>query len=350
MADGGTSTAGARRTASGRLPRVLLVLVALLAVGWGVAWTMARSRVEAEIDHRLAVMRERGIAVVCPERSIGGFPFRFEVACRAPRLEIAARGVTLGAAGLRVVAQAWDPFLVITEIDGPLAFSAPGQAVDAGWSRFRASLRWATDGLKRFSLEGSELTLGHTATGRTLRLTAPRLELHLRAGGASGHDLDVAIDAVGAALFVGEQRLGPPAADLAATVTFRDALPPAPIEPLRAFAGRGGRIDPIRFTFSTAGMTFVGKGGLRLRDDGLLDGAIAVAARGLEALAGEGGRALGRDGAATAGAFLLLGKASDDPDLPGRRLDLVVENGRPRFGRVVLPQMAPLFAPIAGRE
>ena len=97
-------------------------------------------------------------------------------------------------------------------------------------------------------------------------------------------------------------------------------------------------------------MTFVGKGDLRLRDDGLLDGAIAVAARGLEALAGEGGRALGRDGAATAGAFLLLGKASDDPDLPGRRLDLVVENGRPRFGRVVLPQMAPLFAPIAGRE
>lgn len=347
MTDGGTTSGGAGRPASGRLPRVLIGLVAVAAVVWSVAWMIARSRVEAEIDHRLAVLADRGVGVVCPERSIGGFPFRFEVACRAPRFEIAARELSLTAAGLRVVAQAWDPFLVITEIDGPLAFAAPGRSLDGAWKSFRASVRWSTDGLKRLSIEGSDLVLGHTAAGSVVRLTAPRLEAHARIGGAAGRDLDVAIDAGGAALFVGDQRIGPPAADLAATVTFREAMPPVPVEPARAFAGRGGRIDPIRFTFAAAGMTFVGKGDLRLREDGLLDGTVAVAARGLEALAGEGGRAFGRDGAALVGAFLLLGKASDDPELPGRRLDLVVENGRPRFGRVVFPQMAPLFPPPA---
>ena len=79
--------------------------------------------------------------------------------------------------------------------------------------------------------------------------------------------------------------------------------------------------------------------------DGLLDGSIAVAATGLERLALGASKALGAEAAGLAGGFVLLGKSSQDPDLPGRRLDLVIDHGRPRLGRVLFPPLKPLFPP-----
>lgn len=329
-----------------RAPQIALGVVVILAVAWSGFWFWGRGRLADEMDHRLAELSSRGISVVCPSRTIGGFPFRMEVGCTDPGFEITARGIGGSVSALRVVAQIWNPRLIIAELDGPLVFDdGRGVTVDATWRALRASVRLAANGPERVSIAAEGLDArAKDVAGVVSRLVAEHLELHGRPSGETGHDLDLAASAAAASLDLEGRHVGPPRSDLSAAVTFRDLLPPRAGDPARGFAERGGRIEPIRLDWSVGGMAVAGKGALTLGRDGLLDGSIGFAARGLEALALQG-KALGAETAGLLGGFVLLGKASSDPELPGRRLDLVIEHGRPRFGRVVGPPMAPLFTP-----
>ncbi|NLH79998.1 MAG: DUF2125 domain-containing protein [Phyllobacteriaceae bacterium] len=323
-----------------------LVVVALVAAAWTAAWTWARARLIAEIDLRLPMLAERGLRVVCPERTVGGLPFRLEVACRDPGVEAVATGAGGSVAALRTAVSVWSPTTVMVEADGPLVAEAAGRGrVDATWRRLVATLRWtpARPESVAVSIDGVDVT-AHPAAGRTTRLRTEHLEASGRIPVDRPNDLDVAASTAAALLEIDGRRLGPPHADLSLTATLRDALPPGPAEPARAFAARGGRIEPIRTSFAVGGVRVDGKGAFTLGADGLLDGTVDFAAQGLEAVVRDAA-ALGPETASLLGAFVLLGKPSRDPDLPGRRLELIVDHGRPRFGRLVLPPMEPLFQP-----
>jgi hypothetical protein len=329
-----------------RLPIGILLFVAVLVAGWTAAWTWARSRGLEEMDVQLARLAARGVTIVCPERAVGGWPFRLEVSCRDPGVEIAAQGVGGSVAALRVVAQIWDPKLVLFEADGPLVADAAGRArVDATWRRLSASLRLRPGGVERLSLsvEGIDAT-ARSGEGRVDHLKAEHLEAHGRTSGERGGDVDVALSAAAATLELAGRRIGPPRSDVGLDATFHDLLPPGPGEPLAVFAARGGRIAPVHARFAVGGVRVEGKGEVTLGLDGLLDGSIAFVGQGLEAVVTQAA-ALGPETASLLGGFVLLGKPSQDPEMPGRRLDLVIDHGRPRFGRLQLPAMAPLFQP-----
>lgn len=328
-----------------RLPIGILLLVAVLTAGWTAAWAWARTRAVEEMDAQLARLAGAGVTIVCPDRAVGGWPFRLEVSCRDPGVEIAARGLGGSVAALRVVAQVWDPHLVLFEADGPMVAEEAGRGrVDAKWRRLSASLRWHGGGVDRLSLSIEGVDATARTPGGDGRLKAEHLEAHGRTSGTEDRDLDLAVSAAAAALEVGGRTIGPPRSDIDLAATLRAALPSGRGDALAAFARRGGRIEPIRAGFAVGGVRVAGKGDLTLGADGLLDGTIAFAAQGLEAVVAAPA-ALGAETASLLGGFVLLGKASRDPDLPGRRLDLVIDHGRPRFGRILLPPMAPLFRP-----
>lgn len=346
----GTSTEGvSARVGRGPSRRRWPVMVALglgvLAAGWTAAWAVARGRVTEEIDRQIAALTQAGIVVGCQERGLGGFPFRFEFVCHKIGLTMPGRGVTVTAEELRVVAQVWDPFLVIAEIDGPFTADDGHSALDGTWARLAVSLRWTGHGAERVSLAADDVKLATRAgVGMPgLRLVAAHLEGHGRPSGTEGNDLDLALSTAAAGLEFNGKRVGPERSDFSASATLVGFLPPGPGEPLRVFASRGGRIEPIRLTLASGGLSFSGKGALTVLPDGLLDGSIGVAAQGLESLAGGGARVLGSEATTLATGFILLGKPSTDADLPGRRLDLVIDHGRPRLGRVQFGAIAPLF-------
>jgi len=341
---GVVATGGGPSPRRRRWPTIVMIGLGLLAAGWTAAWAVARGRVMQEVDRQIAAATNLGLVIGCQERTLGGFPFRFELRCHKVGVSVPARGVTVTAEELRVVAQAWDPFLVIAEVDGPFASDDGRVAIDGGWTRLAASLRWTGQGAERVSIAAEDAKISMRIGGvAALRFSAAHVEAHGRPSGDGRHDLDLAVSTAGAAIELQGKRIGPERSDFSASTTLVGFLPPGPGEAIRVFAGRGGRIDPVRFSLASGGLNLAGKGALTVLPDGRLDGTIGVAAQGLESLAGGGARALGPDATTLVTGFVLLGRPSADPDLPGRRLDLVIEHGRPRLGRVQFGEIAPLF-------
>lgn len=331
------------RPRSRRWPIVATLLVAVTAAGWTALWATARGRIVDEIDIRIAQLADRGLTIVCDDRTIAGYPFRMELACRAPGVSVAGRGVSGSASALRVVAQVWDPRLILVELDGPGLLRDGGGETAATWRSLRASLRWRTNGIERLSIAAEGLDFTTVAPGRpTLRITAEHAEAHGRPAGA---DLDLAVSAAAGAIFLADKRLGPPRADVAADLRLVGFLPPGPGAALPAFAERGGTIDPVHLSLAVGGVSLEGSGKLVLDRAGVLDGMITLTARGLEAVATGAAKDLGAELTAALSGFVLLGKASTDPARPGRRLELIVDHGLVRLARLTLGRIPTLFAP-----
>lgn len=339
-----TETAGSPRFA--RLPLMMLVGVAIAAAAWTAVWATARSHLLAEIDRRLALLADRGVVVACADRTLGGYPFRMELGCTSPGVEIRDRGVVASAATMRVVAQVWDPRLILVELDGPGVGRDGDDRLTATWRSLRASLRWSGDGLRRVSISAEGLDATAKAVDRpAVHLAAAHVEAHGRPNGSGGRDLDLALSLAAAGLTVGDRTIGPPRSDVSLATTLVDFLPPGPGPAAPAFAARGGLADPTRVSFAVGGIAVEGDGRLMLERSGTLDGAITLVARGLEGLADGGAAGLGPEATTVLTGFALLGKASKDPARPGRRLEMIVDHGRVRIGRVTLGDLPPLFAP-----
>ena len=60
-------------------------LLALVAVGWSVAWFVIRQRTAEGLDLWLAHEAAAGRAWTCADRAVGGYPFRIEIARTVPR-------------------------------------------------------------------------------------------------------------------------------------------------------------------------------------------------------------------------------------------------------------------------
>lgn len=325
-----------------RLPLAIVFLLAVLAAGWTALWHTGRARILDEVDRLVDDLGRRGIDLRCPERVIGGFPFRMELVCPSPGLSFAT-GAFASASALRIVAQVWDPFLVVAEIDGPIAAEdGHGGRIAATVRSLRLSLRWSGDGVERLSLsaDGPKVTI--TGPGRpTLDLAASRFELHGRQTGDGGRDLDLAMRSGATEIAVAGRRFGPVRSDLDLAATFRGAIDRTAADPVAAFVRRGGRIDPVRFGLAVGGIDLGIGGALAFRPDGRLDGTLPAVVHGLEGWGAARGD-LGPDLATAIGAFAFLGRPTDDGGRPGRRLDLVVDGGELRLGRLLLGRIPPV--------
>ena len=128
-----------------RWPLILIVLVPVLAGGWSGAWYYAAGRAETVI----AGWREReakaGRIHSCGSQTVSGFPFRFEMRCTDPGLELksAERPLTIKAKDILITAQVWQPTLLTAEITGPLTIAEPGQpaTITANWRHAQTEVR-----------------------------------------------------------------------------------------------------------------------------------------------------------------------------------------------------------------
>jgi hypothetical protein len=173
------------------------ILLAILAIGWSIAWFVIRGRVESGLDEWITAEAERGRRWACTDRKVAGYPFRIEIACASLTLERPDLAASLGR--VLVVAQIYKPSHVIAK-PRPRSECGPGapRVRRPGGCCRRAS---SSTGARRtrVSIAADAPTISATSPeASNVDLSARRLELHVRREAAPATTLDWALSAAGA--------------------------------------------------------------------------------------------------------------------------------------------------------
>src|ERR1700726_4390710 len=125
------------------------ILLLVAAVAWSAFWFYAAAEVDVTADAWRAREAKSGRVYDCARRSVAGFPFRLEVRCEGASVSLMSQ--TAGQAGTQapitaelgeilVVAQVYDPKLLIAEFTAPATIADRGQQMIVNWSKAHSSV------------------------------------------------------------------------------------------------------------------------------------------------------------------------------------------------------------------
>src|SRR4051794_40728286 len=121
---------------------IMPVLVLVAAVAWSAFWFYAASQVEVSADAWRAQEAKSGRVYDCAKRSVAGFPFRLEVRCEGATVSLVSQTagaqapVTAKLGEILIIAQVYDPKLLIAEFAAPATLAERGAAASlaVNWS------------------------------------------------------------------------------------------------------------------------------------------------------------------------------------------------------------------------
>ena len=328
------------------LPYVALLIVCL---GWSAFWMVAAQSTETALADWFAQEEHVGRVWSCPQRSLGGFPFRIELRCSTPTFAGRLGGMSGsgGVGDLLAAANLYNPQLIVAEVASPLAFRAQGDMLKLSleWKELRISHRSHNGAFERASLEIDAPVLRVEGTGfAPLGGQARHAEVHLRPEPDSETGLEVALRAEGLVApgldaLTGET--APLDTVLSAGIVEASAASgsslPAILERWRLAEGR---IDLREFKVAKGDARLEARGQLALDPLHRLRGALDLSASGIDPLLQRFGLPAG--GLAVGG--LLGGLLGTKPPAGAvdsaagtLRLPLSFDNGRATIGPLRLP-------------
>jgi len=335
---------------------VLMPLAALatIVVAWTVAWYLAARQADSIITAWIEREARAGRIYTCGARQAGGFPFRIEIRCTDPAVELTATDppLVLKAKELVGVAQIYEPTVIVAEIAGPLSIAESGQSAAwrADWRLAQASLRGIARIPQRLSVVLDDVRLEQTGAGAAEPwAAASHLEFHLK------HDpeqergqpvLDVAIQVGGATLPNGLPLSGKPldgevSAILRGISDFRPK--PMPVR-LKEWQAAGGRLQVSKLRLQQGDAVAVAAGEIGLSAAGRPDGAFDITISGFDRLVQDllGGRPGGVRLGLIAG-ISLLGKPAEIDGKRAVAMALRLNDGAMSLGPIPLGKLAPLY-------
>ena len=280
------------RHATRRRYIILLFVVLAVVVGWTGFWKFAADKAQHTIDGWRAREAKSGRIYSCGSQDLGGFPFRIEVTCgqasaifrsNEPPLELKADR-------LLVVAQVYQPGLIISEFHGPLTIGQPGKAPEflASWKRGQTSLRGTPAAPQRASLVFDDPVVDRmSGAGRENLLRARHIEFHGRIAEGSVTNkpvIEVAVQ-VGQASAPARHRAAVPPIDASATAPLRgfSVFSPKPwAARFREIQAADGRIDITTVRIQQGDILAIGTGTLSINGNGRLEGQLRITMAGLE--------------------------------------------------------------------
>ncbi|HET7191055.1 MAG TPA: DUF2125 domain-containing protein [Pseudolabrys sp.] len=280
------------RRRTGRRYIILLFTIFALVAGWTGFWKFAAGKAQQTIEDWRAREAKAGRDYACGSETIGGFPFRIEVNCNQASAVIRSNQppIELKADNLVVVAQVYQPGLLISEYHGPLTIGEPGKSPDivANWTLAQSSVRGTPAAPERVSLVFDSATIDRKSGDvRQNLLHAAHLEIHGRmaeGSAASRPVIEVALQVDRAIAPSLHPALAQP---INASVTamlrgLKDFAPkPWPVR-FREIQAADGSIDIKQARVQQGDIIAVGSGTLSLNAEGRLEGQLRVTMTGLE--------------------------------------------------------------------
>lgn len=275
------------------------IFMLVLAVGWSAFWLYARSRADDVLDGWRAREAKAGRNYDCGRRSIGGFPFRLEVRCEDASVELSSQTAGQVAAGvpitarlaqILVVAQVYDPKLIIAEFTGPVTFADSGRqpSFSANWRLGQASVAGWPGAPERVSLAFDNPALDRLDGGNAREaLRADHFELHTRLAEGSVADnpvIETALQLTNASVKGIHPVLEAPfSADIRARIRgLKDFSPKPWPQRFREIQAAGGRIDITQSRVEQGEVLSLAAGTLAISANGRLDGQLEMTVAGLD--------------------------------------------------------------------
>ena len=320
-----------------------LVVVGAAIAGWSAVWAWGAHRAEDAIQRWQAAEAANGRVIQCAERSRGGYPFRMEITCTKPVVELRDETrpyQTYRFEGLKVVSQIWSPGHVISEWTGPMTVVTEGDpsVTTASWRLAQASAQLIIGGYDNSNVVLTDLTV--TRDGAAL-VKAARGELHTRPNRTDPVSVDVVASLKGATFAQGGTEPVDAEVQLVARKLLRTPSRPQ-ILPVREWQAAGGSVDLILLRLVQGPALGVAKGTLRLTPDGKPDGEIEL--RVVDVPAALRASGLGATlGPLASGALAMASRPAEVEGRPGRVLTLRAADGRLQVGpvRIGLPAIVP---------
>ncbi len=278
---------------------IMPVLLLVAAVAWSGFWFFAASQVEVKADAWRAQEAASGRVYDCAKRSVAGFPFRLEVRCsgasvslRAQTAERAATQapITASLGEILVVAQIWDPKLLIAEFTAPATISDRGgpPAMMVNWSKARSSVVGLPAVPQRATIVFDDPSIDRVSGPVQTPLARAKLvELHGRLAEGSVQDRPV-IETV---LKIGQGSLQelhpllavPFDADVRTLLSGLQDFKPKPWpERFRELQAAGGRVEIVQSRIQQGDLIALATGSLGLTAGGRLDGELQMTVAGIE--------------------------------------------------------------------
>jgi len=275
---------------------IMPILVAIAALGWTAFWFYAASTVDETVDAWRAREAKSGRIYDCAKRAVGGFPFRFEVRCSGPSVALVSQTaggsqapVTARLGEILVVAQVYDPKLLIAEFTAPATISGPDQlSLMVNWSKARSSIVGLPAVPQRAAIVFDDPTIDRVnASVPTPLARAKHVELHARLADGSAQEnpvIETVLQIAGGSLRELHPLLAEPFdADVRTLLSgLKDFSPKPWPERFREIQAAGGRVEIAQSRIAQGDLIAVAAGTLGLSASGRLDGELQMTVAGIE--------------------------------------------------------------------
>jgi hypothetical protein len=269
-----------------------LALVVVLMLGWTGIWFFATAQAERLMAGWQDREAQAGRIYGCATQKIGGYPFRFELACSDPSAEFRAAvpPLSLKAKNILAVTQIWNPTHIISEFTGPLLIAETGRAPTFAvtWLLAQTSLRGLPTAPERLAIVLDQPAFARSGEGGFADVVkAEHMELHARmvSGSASDHPvIEIAANAVRATAPVALRLAADPIdAEIVGTVQGLEDFAAKPIKQrLRELQAANGRLVISRARAQQGDVIASAAGSLGLTRRGALDGELRLTVVNLE--------------------------------------------------------------------
>jgi hypothetical protein len=278
---------------------IMPVLLLIAAAAWSVFWFYAASQAEVTADAWRAREAKSGRVYDCAERSVAGFPFRLEVRCDGASVSLQSQtaeqaatqaAITAKLGEILVVAQVYDPKLLIAEFTAPATISERGQppSMVVNWSKARSSVAGLPAVPQRISLVFDDASIDRINGPVQAPLArAKHIELHGRfvEGSPVDHPVIETVLQIAAGSVQGLHPLlaEPFDAEVRTMLSgLKDFSPkPWPVR-FREIQAAGGHVEIVQSRVQQGDLIAVAAGPLGLGADGRLDGELQMTVAGIE--------------------------------------------------------------------
>src|ERR1700682_5424795 len=275
------------------------VLLLIAAAAWSTFWFFAASQVDARADAWRAQEAKSGRVYDCARRSVAGFPFRLEVRCDGASVSLVSQTaqqaatqapITAELGQILVVAQVYDPKLLIAEFTAPATISDRGQqpSMVVNWSKARSSVVGLPAVPQRASIVFDDPEVNRFNGSMQAPLArAKHVELHgrLAEGSALDHPmLETVLKIEGGSVQEVHPLLAEPFdADVRTMLSgLKDFSPKPWPERFREIKAAGGHVEIMQSRIQQGDLVAVATGTLGLSAEGRLDGELQMTVAGIE--------------------------------------------------------------------